>query len=190
MGSGANPEAINEKEIGTTEALIDICKDNGFEPILVLEMTQPGATYFLREGASEDLARIGKDKGVRYFVAPATRPKRIEVYRNIIGDNGEIISTGVGPQKTGNPLEDIVNANLSAMNKIDSGIFNVGSGKGIQILELANYMIDSFGFDFSPIFDSPLKNDIKQSVADISLIQETLDWNSKTTIHDWITTNV
>ncbi len=101
---------MTEKEKGTTEAMVEECIAIGVEPVLVLEMTQPGATYFLREGASEDLAKLGKELGVNYFVAPATRPERIEVYRKILGDGVEIISTGVGPQKTGDPVEDAVNA--------------------------------------------------------------------------------
>jgi len=110
LGSGANPSATEEKVFGTTEAMIDQCKKGGLEPVLVLEMTQPGATHFLREGASEDLARYAKDRGVRYFVAPATRPERIEVYRKIIGDECEIISPGIGPQKTGDPVKDAESA--------------------------------------------------------------------------------
>ncbi len=113
LGSGHNPDALTEKEYGSLQAFIEHC--NGFEmtPIIVLEMTQPGSTYFAREGASEELAKSSYEMGARHFVAPATRPERIEVYRKIIGDDSDIISPGVGKQKTGDPIKDIEAAVLA-----------------------------------------------------------------------------
>jgi len=110
LGSGSNPDAVEPGEYGTTEAFVKYCQDAEIEPIVVLELTPPGATRFHREGAAEDLARTCKDLGVNFFVAPATRPERIAVYREIIGPEGRIISPGNGPQKTGNAEEDAKNA--------------------------------------------------------------------------------
>ena len=99
-----------DKKIGSLQAFVKSCDKNDIVPIVVLEMTQPGATYFVKEGASEDLTRISLDLGVKYFVAPANKPERLKVYRKIICDKGEIISPGAGPQKTGDVVKDAVNA--------------------------------------------------------------------------------
>ena len=156
-----------------------------------------GETKLEIEKISSSLKNDGlKAIGLRYF--NVFGEGQSSAYAGVITKFFQNLKKGIQPVIFGNGLqirdfifvEDVVNANLSAMNKIDSGIFNIGSGQGIQILDLANYMINSFGFDFSPIFEPALKNDIKQSVADINLVQETIDWNPKITIHDWIDANV
>lgn len=110
LGAGATSD---EQTSGSLEMFVSSCKAAEILPIVVLEMTQPGSTYFLRPNACEDLASIICDLGVEHVVAPATRPERIEVYRNIFAKNGcaiEVISPGVGPQKTGDPIKDAVEA--------------------------------------------------------------------------------
>jgi len=109
VGSGSSGK-FGDKEMGSLQAFVGYCKENDIEPVIVLELTSPGSGFFLREGAREDLARKSKELGVKYFVAPATRPERIKVYRKIIGEDAEIISPGVGPQKTGDPVKDAVEA--------------------------------------------------------------------------------
>lgn len=110
LGSGSNPDGLERGEYGTTEAFVKYCQDAGIEPIVVLELTPPGATRFHREGAAEDLARTCRDMGVNLYVAPATKPERIAVYREIIGPEGRIISPGNGPQKTGDATADAKSA--------------------------------------------------------------------------------
>ena len=118
-GSSSDPE-----KPGSLQMFISSCKGCEIEPIVVLEMTQPGANYFIRDGACEELAKLSKGLGVKYFVAPATRPERIKIYRNIIGDEGEIISPGVGPQKTGDVTKDAVGA-------IEAGADHLVIGRGL-----------------------------------------------------------
>lgn len=121
LGAGSNSDT---EKIGSLQAFVKSCSDNDIVPIIVLEMTQPGASYFLKEGASEDLAKLSIDLGVKYFVAPANKPERLEVYREIIGNKGEIISPGSGPQKTGDVVKDAVNA-------IEAGADHLVIGRGI-----------------------------------------------------------
>lgn len=106
LGSGSN---IGSEKKGSLEAFVDACYEQEIVPIIVLEMTQPGSTRYSDLEKCELLARDAKDLGVMYFVAPANRPERLKVYKRIIGD-GEIISPGSGPQKTGNVIEDATNA--------------------------------------------------------------------------------
>ena len=133
LGSGYNPDAMEEKEKGSAQAFIEGCQEFDLTPIVVLELTFPRSTYFLREGASEDLAKISYDMGVRNFVAPATRPERIEVFRKIVGDDSRISSPGIGPQKTGDPFADTRNAVLSGADDIVTGRAMINSDDPIEM---------------------------------------------------------
>lgn len=62
----------------------------------VTEMSHPGGVTFTAPHA-EEMAEMGVRCGVAGFIAPATRPDRIERIRNIIGDR-LILSPGVGAQ--------------------------------------------------------------------------------------------
>jgi len=62
----------------------------------VTEMSHPGGAMFTALHA-EEMAEMGVRCGVAGFIAPATRPERVKVIRNIIGDL-KILSPGVGAQ--------------------------------------------------------------------------------------------
>ena len=121
LGSGYNPDAITEKEKGSAQAFIEGCIERDLTPFIVLELTFPKSTYFLRDGASEELAKASYDMGVRNFIAPATRPERIKVYRKIVGEDSRVSSPGVGKQKTGDPFRDAEEAVLSGADDIVVG---------------------------------------------------------------------
>ena len=80
---------------------------------------------------------------------------------------------------------DVALANLSAMNSnTNMGFFNIGTGKGVSIFELAEKMISLFRLDLKPIFDKPLEGDVKKSIASITLTKSKLNWNYKTKLED------
>ncbi|MGY5148963.1 MAG: NAD-dependent epimerase/dehydratase family protein [Candidatus Nitrosopumilus sp. bin_68KS] len=82
---------------------------------------------------------------------------------------------------------DVVKANIMAMeSNIDHAFFNVGTNSSISILELANTMIEAGNLNIKPIFGPPLKGDVKVSIADISLIEKSLDWHPSITIQEWL----
>jgi len=118
LGAGSNE--VEGKE-GTLEAFVAAAKLHNITPIVVLEMTQPGALAFSSPEQAEDLARRAYELGVRYFVAPASKPDRIAAYRKIIGNDAYIISPGVGAQKTGDPIQDAVAAVMAGADYIVAG---------------------------------------------------------------------
>jgi len=74
---------------------------------------------------------------------------------------------------------DVAEANLCAMlSKTNTGFFNIGTGKGVKIVDLANIMIKIFGENIEPIFQEPLEGDVKISQADIELTNKMLNWKS------------
>ena len=75
-------------------------------------------------------------------------------------------------------------------NDTSSTIINIASGKPTKIVDLARFMIKSFGYDFDPIFLSPKPGDIQKSLADIALASKLLDWTPKTKLEDWIESQI
>lgn len=84
-------------------------------------------------------------------------------------------------------VDDIAKINLKAMqSKTRSGFFNVGSGKTISILELANLIIRTSGLPLKPKFSKPRSGDAKLSQANIELVKKTFNWKPETALKDWL----
>jgi len=77
-------------------------------------------------------------------------------------------------------VSDIAEANLSAMlSNTNSGFFNIGTGIGTKIVDLAKIMIKIFDEKFEPVFQDALKGDVKISQADMTLTKKMINWESK-----------
>jgi UDP-glucose 4-epimerase len=77
-------------------------------------------------------------------------------------------------------VEDIAEANVRVMlSKLKTGFFNVGTGKTISINHLAKTMISIYGLKMTPIFLKPLEGDVKDSQADVNILKNKINWESK-----------
>ena len=65
-------------------------------------------------------------------------------------------------------VKDVVSANILAMQRDAVGSFNIGSGAGVTIRDLARVVMEIGGLSLEPVFDEPRLGDIRESVADIS----------------------
>ena len=84
-------------------------------------------------------------------------------------------------------VQDIAMANFLAMtSNVKNSLINIGTGKAITILELANMVIDISKVDLEPIFEKPLNGDIEKSHADISLAIQSLNWKPKKELNEWL----
>ena len=84
-------------------------------------------------------------------------------------------------------VEDVVKANILAMDSnLKHQFFNVGMGYSISILDLANMVIDASGLSLEPIHDSQLPGDIRDSQADLELINKLLEWKPTAKLADWL----
>ncbi|MCM8808905.1 MAG: NAD-dependent epimerase/dehydratase family protein, partial [Candidatus Omnitrophica bacterium] len=84
-------------------------------------------------------------------------------------------------------VEDVVNACILSMEKEAANyeIFNVGSGKPISILEIANLLIKLLGKDLKPDITFKFrKGDVRHCYADISKIKSKIGFEPKTTLED------
>ena len=82
---------------------------------------------------------------------------------------------------------DAVTANILSMESdVNHTFFNVGTGTKISILEIAEIMIKYSGLNLEPIFGPPLKGDVNITLADISHIQNKLNWKPTIFLEEWL----
>ena len=65
------------------------------------------------------------------------------------------------------------------LSNTNSGFFNIGTGIGTKIVDLAKIMIKIFDEKFEPVFQDALKGDVKISQADMTLTKKMINWESK-----------
>ncbi len=89
-------------------------------------------------------------------------------------------------------VRDVVRANILAMQRDAVGTFNIGTGDGVTIRDLARVIMEIGGLSREPVFEKPRPGDIRKSVANISRagdvmgyrprvhlvdgLRETMDW--------------
>ena len=147
-----------------------------------------------KEKLAEKFAESGlKVIGMRYFNIFGERQSK--EYAGVVNVFLERIQNKLPPKINGDGLQardfvfvgDVVRANIMAMeSNIDHAFFNVGTNTSTSVLELANIMIKAANLDIKPIFGPPLEGDIKMSIADISLIEKSLDWHPTISIQEWL----
>ena len=88
-------------------------------------------------------------------------------------------------------VKDIAKMNLIAMeSNIADLLVNVGTGKSISILELANVMIKISGLKLEPIMEDPLEGDVKQSQADTKILENIFKWKAQSNLENWLKNNI
>lgn len=79
-------------------------------------------------------------------------------------------------------VRDVVQANLAAMksDRVGAGeVINVGSGRAVKIIDIAELV-------GGPIEYLPPRQEVKDSLADISLARKLLDWSPTITLEDGV----
>ena len=87
--------------------------------------------------------------------------------------------------------EDVARAYLMALesDKANGLALNLGSGDAISVLEIAQTLAQTLGKEIAPIITGKYRDgDIRHCFADISLIQETLDWKPEYTFKNGVHT--
>lgn len=81
-------------------------------------------------------------------------------------------------------VHDIAHANVVALEKGD-GVYNLGTGKPISILEIANTLIRLYGRKLKPeVRNQFRKGDIRHCFADVSRAKKELGWSAQTKFDD------
>jgi len=84
-------------------------------------------------------------------------------------------------------VKDVVQANIMALeSNVKNAFINIGTGKTVSIVELANQIIKSSNLKLNPIHQGALKGDVMESKADVSLAKKLLNWEYKIELKDWL----
>lgn len=88
-------------------------------------------------------------------------------------------------------IENVVQANIRAMESDAEGVFNIACGERIDLLELASTIMEIVGKDLTPIHEAPRPGDVRDSLADISRAREAFgyapEYDLKTGLMETIT---
>jgi UDP-glucose 4-epimerase len=73
-------------------------------------------------------------------------------------------------------VRDVAKAIYQATISETTGVFNVGTGRAIEIIELARTITQLCEVDFEPVFEPLRPGDVRSSTADVTKIQRALTW--------------
>ena len=104
-----------------------------------------------------------------------------------VNSDAEVVIWGTGtPKREFLHADDLADAALFLMNSYNKAdIVNVGTGKDISILELAELIRDVVGFTGELVFDSSKPDGTPRKLMDVSLI-ERLGWKASIALEDGI----
>lgn len=171
------------------------------EPILIPEFTvSPGTAYAISKYAIELLAdRLGRRYGIptacmRYTYVQGPRNSFYNAYSGIARRFALLLLNGLPPTiyEDGAQLRDYVNvrdvarANVMAMEdpRADFGVFNVGGGRAVTVLEFAEMMLDTFGSSLEPSITGEFRlGDTRHTVSDISAMRS-LGWSPQVPVEE------
>jgi dTDP-L-rhamnose 4-epimerase len=179
------------------------CPHCGLEmqPLLIDEtITNPHTTYGISKFAIELLAdRLGRRYGIatasmRYTYVQGSRNSFYNAYSGIARRFAMFIMSGKAPlcYEDGQQLRDYVNvrdvaiANVLVMEKPEAnfGIFNVGGGRAITVIEFATMMLDAFGSTLAPVVTGEFRlGDTRHTISDISRMRN-LGWTPSMPVED------
>lgn len=163
------------------------------EPLLIEETTvSPGTSYAISKYAIELLAdRLGRRYGIptacmRYTYVQGPRNSFYNAYSGIARRFALRLLHGLPPTiyEDGGQLRDYVNvrdvarANVMVMEdpRADFGVFNVGGGRAVTVLEFAKIMLDAFHSDLEPEITGDFRlGDTRHTISDIGRMQA-LGW--------------
>ena len=163
------------------------------QPLLIDEGTvSPGTAYGISKYAIELLAdRLGRRYDIptvcmRYTYVQGPRNSFYNAYSGIARRFALRLMHGLPPTiyEDGGQLRDYVNvrdvarANVLVMEdpRADFGVFNVGGGQAVTVLEFARLMLAAFDSDLEPLVPGEYRlGDTRHTISDISRMQA-LGW--------------
>lgn len=186
------PRPLEQLQRGDWEVRCPRCGQT-MQPLLIDEATvSPGTAYGISKYTIELLAdRLGRRHGVptacmRYTYVQGTRNSFFNPYSGIARRFALRLLRGLPPvaYEDGQQLRDYVNvrdvarANVLVMedSRADFGVFNVGGGRAVSVLEFAHIMLRAFGSPLQPSVPGEFRlGDTRHTIADTSRLRA-LGW--------------
>ncbi len=129
---------------------------------------------------------MGREKSVILRIFNVYGPGQRPEYAGVITRFMERLSKGEPPVIFGDGnqtrdfvhVDDVVEAFVRSLGApLDKAIVvNVGFGRPVKIIELAQMMIRLYGLDVDPVYAPPRPGDVGESYADTSLARKILGW--------------
>lgn len=156
----------------------------------------PTSIYAITKRDQEEMAlAIAKAFGIptialRYFNIYGPRQSLSNPYTGVaaifssrlLNGNSPVVFEDGGQLRDFVHVSDVVEANMLATenDSIEHGVYNIGSGRPISILEVAEKLIELFEFPEEPTITLTARpGDIRHCFADISKAREELDYHPK-----------
>jgi GDP-L-fucose synthase len=110
-----------------------------------------------------------------------------KAYESKLRGNDKFVIWGTGsPRREFLHVDDLADACVFLMEQqVTDGIFNVGVGHDVTILELARIVTDVVGFNGEIVFDSSKPDGTPRKLLDVSRMT-TLGWHAKKNLHEGI----
>ena len=187
-----SPRCMEQLEQGDWDLHCPTCGEY-LEPLLIDEAAiGPGTAYGISKYAIELLAdRLGRRYGIptacmRYTYVQGPRNSFYNAYSGIARRFALRLMHGLPPTiyEDGGQLRDYINvrdvarANVLVMedSRADYGVFNVGGGRAVTVLEFAQMMLSAFDSDLEPLVPGEFRlGDTRHTISDISRLQA-LGW--------------
>lgn len=81
-------------------------------------------------------------------------------------------------------VDDVVRANILAIEKGKNMVLNIGTGRGTTVNELFKMLKDIIGYTDEPVYAPPRKGDVRKSVLDCSKAKQILGWEPKVSLEE------
>ena len=128
--------------------------------------------YFNVAGPGRDLKYAGAISKMAHRVANGSPPC-------VFGDGNQV--------RDFVHVDDVVRANVAAMESgIPYGFFNIGSGAGASIGELARTVVRIAGADLDPVYDGPQPGGAGANVASVRKARLRLGWTPRVTLEECV----
>ena len=168
---------------------IPIKEESEKNPINPYAQTKLDDEILAKKYAKEGVKIIG----LRYFNVFGERQSKnyagvIKLFLERIENHNPPIINGNGSQiRDFVYVKDVVQANITALeSNVENAFINIGTGKTVSILELANQIVKSSNLKLNLIHQDVLKGDVMESKADVSLAKKLLNWKYKIELNDWL----
>jgi nucleoside-diphosphate-sugar epimerase len=149
-------------------------------------LPSPLSPYAIQKLAGEYYARVFSDlyglrtAALRYFNVFGPRQDPTSQYAAVIPNFITRLLAGEAPVIYGDGeqtrdftyVQNVVQANVRAMESDAEGIFNIACGERISLNELARTIMEILDVAVDPIYEAPRPGDVRDSLADISRAQE------------------
>ncbi|MBP9701763.1 MAG: GDP-mannose 4,6-dehydratase [Candidatus Pacebacteria bacterium] len=151
-------------------------------PVKENSLLKPESPYGQNKVDAEKILSVGSHIALRYFNVYPSRSGVISKFIALAKEDKDIVLAGDGSQiRDFIFIDDIVVANIKAMEYANASfeVFNIASGVGTSIKELAKMIIRLTNSKSKITFKPAGKGDVPFSIADISKARQKLGWEPK-----------